>query len=82
MDAPLSSFDPKRIDNICDVIPAIADQVILFINPKDGTIVKHRLRDKIGIEYHMYLVDDQKPLESNIEFVGESSFNSKEKVGA
>ena len=51
MDAPLSSFDPKRIDNICDVIPEIADQVILFINPKDGAIVKHRLRDKIGIEY-------------------------------
>ena len=31
MDAPLSSFDQRRIKNICEVIPSIARQVIIFI---------------------------------------------------
>lgn len=51
MDAPLSSFDQRRIENICKVIPNIARQVIIFIKDTDGNIAKEHLLDKIGEEY-------------------------------
>lgn len=38
MDAPLSAFDKERIQMICDVLPKTAEQVIVFINDKDGEI--------------------------------------------
>lgn len=40
MDAPLSAFDEKRIDTVCDVLPKIAEQIIIFINPKDGKLAE------------------------------------------
>lgn len=66
MDAPLSSFDQKRIENICSVIPDIANQVIIFINTKDGKLAKQYLQNKVGIEYQVGLVDPTKPIESFI----------------
>ena len=66
MDAPLSSFDQKRIENICSVIPNIANQIILFINTKDGKLAKQYLQNKVGIEYQVGLVDPTKPIESFI----------------
>ena len=66
MDAPLSSFDQKRIENICSVIPNIANQVIIFINTKDGKLAKQYLQNKVGIEYQVGLVDPTKPIESFI----------------
>lgn len=81
MDAPLSSFDQRRIDNICSVIPEIANQVIMFINTKDGRIAKEQLKNKIGIEYKMELINDQVPLDSKIDMVSDS-FNQNGKVGA
>ncbi|MCI8487022.1 MAG: AAA family ATPase [Clostridia bacterium] len=72
MDAPLSSFDQRRIKNICEVIPNIARQVVIFIKDVDGNIAKQEMIDKIGIEYEVSLIDKENPLESKIMKVGEN----------
>lgn len=71
MDAPLSSFDQRRIKNICEVIPGIARQVIIFIKDSDGNIAKREMSGKIGIEYEVALRDKEVPLDSKITKVGE-----------
>ncbi len=71
MDAPLSSFDQRRIKNICEVIPGIARQVIIFIKDSDGNIAKREMNGKIGIEYEVALRDKEIPLDSKITKVGE-----------
>ena len=71
MDAPLSSFDQRRIKNICEVIPGIARQVIIFIKDSDGNIAKREMGGKIGIEYEVALRDKEVPLDSKITKVGE-----------
>ena len=48
MDAPLSSFDKTRIHRICDALPKIAEQVIIFIKDTDGELAEHHLADRIG----------------------------------
>ena len=48
MDAPLSSFDKTRIQNVCDVLPQIAEQVIIFIKDADGDIAEEHLGSRIG----------------------------------
>lgn len=71
MDAPLSSFDQRRIQNICSVIPTIARQVIIFIKDSDGNIAKREMKDKIGKEYEVTLRDKDYPVDSLIKKVGE-----------
>lgn len=51
MDAPLSAFDKTRIQTICEVLPKTAEQVIIFINDKDGEIAEANMNDKIGKKY-------------------------------
>ena len=51
MDAPLSAFDKTRIQTICDVLPNIAEQLIIFINDKDGEIAEANMSGKIGKKY-------------------------------
>ena len=57
MDAPLSSFDNRRTAKICQQIPQIAEQVIIFINDKDGDIAKQYLQDRIYKTYVLEKVD-------------------------
>ena len=71
MDAPLSSFDQRRIKNICEVIPSIARQVIIFIKDSDGNIAKREMQDKIGLEYDVSLRNKEYPVDSLITKVGE-----------
>ena len=71
MDAPLSSFDQRRIKNICEVIPKIARQVIIFIKDSDGKIAKSEMKDKIGMEYDVSLKNKNFPVESEITKVGD-----------
>ena len=61
----------RRIKNVCDVIPNIARQVIIFIKDTDGNIAKSEMQNKIGIEYEVSLVDSETQLESKITKVGE-----------
>ena len=51
MDAPLSAFDKERIQTVCETIPGIAEQVIIFIKDTDGEIAEKYLSDRIGARY-------------------------------
>ncbi len=53
MDAPLSAFDKKRIGKICNTLPVIAQQVIIFIKDTDGEVAENNLEDKIGRKYNI-----------------------------
>ena len=49
MDAPLSTLDTTRTKIICETMPRIAEQVIIFINDKDGNLVEKHISSKIGV---------------------------------
>lgn len=51
MDAPLSSFDKARIKTVCDALPKVAEQVIIFIKDTDGEIAEENMSDKVGTRY-------------------------------
>ena len=51
MDAPLSAFDKKRIKNICDTLPKIAQQIVFFIKDTDGDVAEAHLGEIIGAKY-------------------------------
>lgn len=53
MDAPLSSFDKKRIHRICTALPEIAEQVIIFIKDTDGETAEEHLAGKIGCKWRL-----------------------------
>lgn len=54
MDAPLSSLDTRRIKTVCEALPSIAEQVIIFIKDTDGNIAEEYLGDRIG-SYHTFI---------------------------
>lgn len=64
MDAPSSSFDKKRIENFCKIMPKIAEQVIVFIKDTDGEHFEKFLSNEIGKKYRMVKVDN---FETNFE---------------
>lgn len=51
MDAPLSDFDKTRIGTICNLLPDVAEQVIIIIKDTDGDLAEEHMRDKIGRRY-------------------------------
>ena len=51
MDAPLSAFDKRRIQTVCEVLPNTAEQVVIFIKDTDGEIAEQHLGDKIGCRH-------------------------------
>ncbi|MDB2116844.1 AAA family ATPase [Clostridium paraputrificum] len=53
MDAPLSAFDKKRIRNICNTLPKIANQSIFFIKDTDGEVAEEYLERYIGKRYEI-----------------------------
>jgi len=54
MDAPLSAFDKTRIQTVCNVLPNVAEQVIIFIKDTDGEIAEAYLSDRIGSRAEFY----------------------------
>lgn len=48
MDAPLSTFDKRRIKTVCESLPNTAEQVIIFIKDTDGELAEEYMGDKIG----------------------------------
>lgn len=48
MDAPLSTLDNQRIKIVCDTLPQIADQVIMFIKDTDGKVAEQYFGNAIG----------------------------------
>ncbi len=53
MDAPLSSFDKRRIKQICEELPKIAEQVIILIKDTDGEVAEKYLNNHIGARWQM-----------------------------
>lgn len=51
MDAPLSAFDKRRIKTVCDALPKVAEQVIIFIKDTDGEIAEEHMGAKVGKRY-------------------------------
>ncbi|QSZ28068.1 AAA family ATPase [Aceticella autotrophica] len=51
MDAPLSAFDKTRIKTVCDALPKVAEQVIIFIKDTDGEIAETNMGKKVGMRY-------------------------------
>ena len=51
MDAPLSAFDKTRIKTVCDALPKVAEQVIIFIKDTDGDIAEEHMGSKVGKRY-------------------------------
>ena len=68
----LSSFDKKRIKNICEVIPGIAKQVIIFIKDTDGDIAQDYMMDKVGITYKIRMSNPPQQVDNYFERVGEA----------
>jgi DNA sulfur modification protein DndD len=60
MDAPLSAFDKTRIQTVCDVLPKIAEQVIIFIKDADGEIAEEHLGERIGKRLTFNAANDSK----------------------
>ena len=60
MDAPLSNFDKKRIKAVCDVMPRIAEQVILFIKDTDGELAEKHMKDRLGARYDIHVIEQNR----------------------
>ena len=58
MDAPLSDFDKTRIGTICNLLPAVAEQVIIIIKDTDGDLAEEHMRNKIGKHYTIEKISD------------------------
>ena len=58
MDAPLSAFDKHRIRKVCEVLPEIAEQVIIFIKDTDGDLAKENLKNKVGRMYNLEKINE------------------------
>lgn len=58
MDAPLSVFDKTVIKNICELIPNIAEQVIVFIKDTDGEIAEKYMQSKIGMKAKLIKINE------------------------
>lgn len=58
MDAPLSDFDKTRIGTICNLLPVVAEQVIIIIKDTDGDLAEEHMCDRIGRRYTIERVRD------------------------
>ena len=54
LDAPTSNFGMKQMNSFAETMPKITDQIIVFINDKDGPILKNILHNKIGMTWNLY----------------------------
>ena len=57
LDAPFSVLDKERIKSLCDVLPKVSEQIIVFIKDVDGEIAKERMQEKIGKSYKLVPAD-------------------------
>ncbi|WP_214814186.1 hypothetical protein [Exiguobacterium sp. s196] len=53
LDAPFSNADEKHVKNISEVLPNVANQLILIVMAKDWNYAKDSLVDKVGAEYYL-----------------------------
>ena len=53
LDAPFSALDEKRIASICEVLPKVSSQIVIFIKDTDGKVAQEKLKDRIGKSYSL-----------------------------
>lgn len=53
LDAPFSNADEKHVKNISEVLPTVANQLILIVMAKDWNYAKNALSNKVGREYYL-----------------------------
>ena len=58
MDAPLSDFDKTRIGTICNLLPSVAEQVIIIIKDTDGELAEEHMKNRIGRRYSIERLHD------------------------
>ena len=58
MEAPASVFDKNRIAQICNVIPQISKQVIIFTKDTEGELIKENMKDKINKEFKFETINE------------------------
>lgn len=58
MDAPLSKFDKKHIKSVCETIPHLTEQVIIFIKDTDGDLAYEYMSEKIGKAYRIRKISE------------------------
>lgn len=58
MDAPLSDFDKTRISTICNLLPVVAEQVVIIIKDTDGDLAEEHMRERIGRRYTIEKLSD------------------------
>lgn len=57
LDAPTSNFGMKQMESFSEIMPKITDQIIVFINDKDGPILKEKMKNQIGSEWELVKID-------------------------
>ena len=57
LDAPVSNFGMKQMESFSELMPKIADQIIVFINDVGGPILKEQMKAQIGSEYSIFKED-------------------------
>lgn len=57
MDAPTSNFGMKQMESFSEIMPKITDQIIVFINDKDGPILIEKMADSIGSKWSLNKTD-------------------------
>lgn len=57
MDAPTSNFGMKQMESFSNIMPKITDQIIVFINDKDGPILMDKMSEKIGAKWSIIKED-------------------------
>ena len=65
MDAPFSNLDEIHIENICNEIPAVAEQVIIAVMQKDWGYAEETIATYVGCSYD--ILKDTAPNGSTIE---------------
>lgn len=57
------AFDKTRIKTVCDALPKVAEQVIIFIKDTDGEIAENNMGSRVG---QRYLFDKKNEFEADI----------------
>lgn len=47
----------KQMESFSQIMPKITDQIIVFINDKDGPILKEKMKNEIGSEWEVLKID-------------------------
>jgi len=57
MDAPTSNFGMRQMKSFCQVMPEVTNQIIVFINDKDGPVLEDNMMGIIGKKWTIKKLD-------------------------